>query len=147
MRCHYEVLGVERDAEEAELKKAYRKLALQLHPDKNRGNEETATAQFQVVQAAYAVLSDPQERAWYDNHREAILRGGSGGQQDDDFQEGVDIFAFFSSSAFSGYDNKSEQVWVESTRPFPSRVARRSRGAFGPHVRSTELLARLWAAL
>lgn len=44
--------------------------------DKNRDKHEEATAQFQLIQAAYAVLSDPQERAWYDNHRDAIMRGG-----------------------------------------------------------------------
>ena len=44
--------------------------------DKNPDNVEEATAQFRVVQQAYEVLTDPQERAWYDKHREAILRGG-----------------------------------------------------------------------
>ena len=44
--------------------------------DKNAHRAEEATAEFQLIQAAYAVLSDPQERAWYDDHREAILRGG-----------------------------------------------------------------------
>lgn len=46
--------------------------------DKNLENEEQATAEFRVVQQAYDVLSDPQERAWYDKHREAILMGGKG---------------------------------------------------------------------
>jgi hypothetical protein len=45
--------------------------------DKNRDNPEEATKRFHLVQSAYAVLSDPQERAWYDNHREQILRGGA----------------------------------------------------------------------
>ena len=44
--------------------------------DKNPGNIEECTAQFHLVQQAYEVLIDPQERAWYDKHREAILRGG-----------------------------------------------------------------------
>ena len=44
--------------------------------DKNPDNRDAATVQFQLIQAAYAVLSDPQERAWYDNHKDAILKGG-----------------------------------------------------------------------
>lgn len=79
---YYELLGVERSATEEELKKAYRKKALLLHPDKNRGDEERATKTFAEVQAAYEVLSDPQERAWYDSHESSILRGDSAGGED-----------------------------------------------------------------
>eukprot|EP00891_Asterochloris_glomerata_P008559 jgi/Astpho2/8559/fgenesh1_pg.00125_%23_49_t len=61
----YEVLGVARDASEGDIKKAYRKLALRLHPDKNPGDEE-ASAKFQSLQRIYAVLSDPQKRELYD---------------------------------------------------------------------------------
>ena len=74
MRCHYDVLGVARDAEEAELKKAYRKLALEWHPDKNTHRHDEAEAKFKEIRGAYETLSDPNERAWYDSHREAILR-------------------------------------------------------------------------
>ena len=56
------------------MKKAYRKKAFELHPDRNYGNVESATQQFADVQAAYDILSDPQERAWYDSHRETLLR-------------------------------------------------------------------------
>jgi curved DNA-binding protein CbpA len=76
MKCHYEVLGVSQEANDEELKKSYRKLALKWHPDKNPDNLEEAHKQFQVIQAAYDVLSDPQERAWYDKHRDQILMGG-----------------------------------------------------------------------
>lgn len=79
---YYELLGVERTATEDELKKAYRRKALLLHPDKNRGDEERATKTFAEVQAAYEVLSDPQERAWYDSHESSILRGDSGAGED-----------------------------------------------------------------
>ncbi len=58
----------------ARIKKAYRKKALELHPDRNYGHVEATTKQFADVQSAYEVLSDPQERAWYDSHRDAILR-------------------------------------------------------------------------
>eukprot|EP00045_Choanoeca_perplexa_P014276 m.166798 g.166798 ORF g.166798 m.166798 type:complete len:620 (+) comp16631_c0_seq4:2735-4594(+) len=108
MLCHYEVLGVERDADAAGLKKAYRRKALQLHPDKNQGNEADATKQFQLVQAAYAVLNDPQERAWYDSHREAILRGAEGGE----YNEGINLLVYFSSSAYDGFsDAEPESFW------------------------------------
>ena len=56
------------------IKKAYRRKALELHPDRNYGNVDASTKQFADVQSAYEVLSDPQERVWYDSHRDAILR-------------------------------------------------------------------------
>lgn len=60
------------------IKKAYRKKALELHPDRNFGNVEESTNLFANVQSAYEILSDPQERAWYDSHRREILRGEEG---------------------------------------------------------------------
>ncbi|KAK7752106.1 hypothetical protein SLS62_005849 [Diatrype stigma] len=72
---YYELLGVDSHAGDDEIKKAYRKKALELHPDRNYGDVERATQRFAEVQAAYEVLSDPQERAWYDSHHDAILRG------------------------------------------------------------------------
>jgi len=79
---YYELLGVSRQATEDEIKKAYRKKALELHPDRNYGNEEGATKTFAEVGAAYEVLSDPQERAWYDSHETAILRGDDVGDEE-----------------------------------------------------------------
>lgn len=83
---YYELLSVERSATDDEIKKAYRRKALELHPDRNYGNVENTTKLFAEVQSAYQVLSDPQERAWYDSHESAILRGddaaeATGGQQ------------------------------------------------------------------
>ncbi|KAH0609307.1 uncharacterized protein H6S33_012793 [Morchella sextelata] len=81
--CYYELLGVARDATQDDIKKAYKKKALEFHPDRNYNDTERATRLFTEVQAAYEVISDPQERAWYDSHRDAILRnddvGGGGG--------------------------------------------------------------------
>ncbi|CAL8471723.1 g11265 [Coccomyxa elongata] len=64
-RCLYEVLGVEKDASQEDIKKAFRKLALRLHPDKNPGDED-ASAKFQSLQRIYTVLSDPERRKVYD---------------------------------------------------------------------------------
>ncbi len=77
-RDYYEVLGVGRNAENGELKSAYRKLALQHHPDRNPGNSE-ATERFKEASEAYAVLSDPEKRARYDRFGHAGLSGAGGG--------------------------------------------------------------------
>ncbi|EPS26548.1 hypothetical protein PDE_01485 [Penicillium oxalicum 114-2] len=78
---YYELLGITRGATEDEIKKAYRKKALELHPDRNYGNVEEATRLFAEIQSAYEVLSDPQERAWYDSHSEVFL--GTNGSSED----------------------------------------------------------------
>lgn len=83
---YYTLLSIERDATEDEIKKAYRRKALELHPDRNYGNVEEATNLFAEIQSAYEVLSDPQERAWYDSHEAAILRGDDANAQDDGVQ-------------------------------------------------------------
>jgi DnaJ family protein A protein 5 len=59
----------------ARIRRAYKKKALELHPDRNLNDVENATRRFAEVQTAYEILSDPQERAWYDTHRDAILSG------------------------------------------------------------------------
>ncbi|KAG0647381.1 subfamily C member 21 [Hyphodiscus hymeniophilus] len=86
-RDYYEVLEITRQASDDEIKKAYRRKALELHPDRNYGDVDVATAKFAEVQSAYEVLSDPQERSWYDSHRESILRGDSGGAGEEEHYE------------------------------------------------------------
>lgn len=76
--CYYEVMGLDRSATDDEIRKAYKRKALELHPDRNINDVENSTRMFAEVQTAYEILSDPQERAWYDSHREAILSGDDG---------------------------------------------------------------------
>ncbi|XP_075397041.1 dnaJ homolog subfamily C member 21 [Tenrec ecaudatus] len=109
MKCHYEALGVRRDASEEELKKAYRKLALKWHPDKNLDNAAEAAEQFKLIQAAYDVLSDPQERAWYDSHREALLKGGLDGEYQDD---SLDLLHYFTVTCYSGYGDDEKGFYT-----------------------------------
>ena len=77
-RDYYEVLGVSRDADEATLKKAYRKVAKKYHPDMNPGDKE-AEQKFKEASEAYAVLSDPEKRRQYDQFGHAAFEGGAGG--------------------------------------------------------------------
>ncbi|KYQ57677.1 DnaJ like protein subfamily C member 21 [Trachymyrmex zeteki] len=109
MKCHYEVLGVARDAPDDEIKKAYRKLALKWHPDKNLESPDEAKEQFQLIQQAWEILSDSHERAWYDNHREAILKGGIGEDYKDD---SINLFLYFSLSCFKGYGDDEKGFYT-----------------------------------
>ena len=77
-RDYYEILGVSRNATDQEIKSAYRKLALQFHPDRNPGNKE-AEEKFKEAAEAYAVLSDGQKRANYDRFGHAGVGGAAGG--------------------------------------------------------------------
>ena len=77
-RDYYEILAVSRGVGEQELKSAYRKLALQYHPDRNPG-DHTAEDKFKEAAEAYSVLSDPQKRAAYDTYGHAGLSGAAGG--------------------------------------------------------------------
>ena len=77
-RDYYEVLGVSRDADEATIKKAYRKVAKKYHPDMNPGDAE-AEKKFKEASEAYAVLSDADKRRQYDQYGHAAFEGGAGG--------------------------------------------------------------------
>src|SRR2546429_9303156 len=90
----YVVLGVQRDASEADIKKAYRKLAMECHPDRNNG-DKAAEEKFKLVTEAYEVLRDPDKRAAYDRfgHQGAGARGTSGfGSMHFDLSEALMVF-------------------------------------------------------
>lgn len=113
-RDYYEVLGVSKSATAEELKKAYRKLAIKYHPDKNPGDSE-AEVKFKEIAEAYSVLSDPQKKARYDQFGHAGMGGAAGGyggggfSMEDIFSQFGDIFgdgspfsSFFGGSAGGG---------------------------------------------
>lgn len=128
MKCHYEVLGVGRDASDDDIKKAYRKLALKWHPDKNLDSPDEAKEQFQLVQQAWEILSDPHERAWYDNHREAILKGGIGEDYKDD---SINLFPYFSLSCFKGYGDDEKGFYTVYRNVFEQLAAEDAEFAKG----------------
>lgn len=103
-RDYYEILGVDRSADAAALKSAYRKLAMQHHPDRNGGSEESL-AKFKEISEAYTVLSDEQKRAAYDRYGHAGVNGGGAGGgnpfgQGGGFHDINDIFSQVFGDAF-----------------------------------------------
>lgn len=111
-RDYYEVLGVDKNASAAEIKKAYRKMALKYHPDKNPGDKE-AEAKFKEAAEAYEVLSNPDKKAKYDRFGHAGMGGAAGGggfggggmNMEDIFSQFGDIF----SGGFGGFGGFSSQ--------------------------------------
>ena len=113
-RDYYEVLGVSRNAEAAEIKKAYRKLALKYHPDKNPGDKE-AEEKFKEAAEAYDVLSNDEKRRRYDQFGHAGVGGaggfgGGGMSMDDIFSHFGDIFSGFGFSGFGGGGRTTRRV-------------------------------------
>ena len=102
-RDYYEVLGVGKNADDTEIKKAYRALAKKYHPDVNPGNAE-AEAKFKEASEAYAVLSDPDKRRQYDQFGHAAFEGGAGGPGGFDFSgaDFSDIFGDIFGDFFGG---------------------------------------------
>jgi len=98
-RCYYEVLGVERGVSEEDLKKAFRRLAMKHHPDRNPDNKE-CEAHFKEAKEAYEILGDAQKRAQYDRHGHAAFENGAGRGNGAGFADVGDIFGDIFSDIF-----------------------------------------------
>ncbi len=113
-RDYYEILGVSKNATEDEIKKAYRKLAIKYHPDKNPDNKE-AEEKFKEAAEAYEVLSDKEKRARYDRFGHSGMRGG---QDFHSYQNVNDIFSHFSDifgGSFGGGGSIFDDIFGSAT--------------------------------
>jgi molecular chaperone DnaJ len=100
-RDYYEILEVPKNADAAEIKKSYRKLAVKYHPDKNPG-DNTAEDKFKELGQAYEALSDPDKRAAYDRYGHAAFNGGGAGGGRGGFHDPADIFSQVFGGGFGG---------------------------------------------
>ena len=98
---YYSVLGVDRNADQNELKRAYRKMAMKYHPDRNPGNPE-AEEKFKNINEAFEVLSNPQKRQIYDNYGAEGLNGAGAGGFHGGFSGFEDIFSSVFGDMFGG---------------------------------------------
>jgi molecular chaperone DnaJ len=130
MRDYYEILGVERTASAEELKKAYRKKAMENHPDRNPGDAE-AEARFKEAAEAYEVLSDTETRQRYDRFGHAGVRNGAGAGSPH-FQDINDIFTHFS-DIFGGAGSIFDEMF--GARPRSGGRTRRPQGRPGSDLR------------
>ncbi|XP_070709033.1 dnaJ homolog subfamily B member 6b [Pempheris klunzingeri] len=151
---YYQILGVQKNATQEDIKKAYRKLALKWHPDKNPDNKDEAEKRFKELSEAYEVLSDESKRNIYDRYGKEGLSGGGGGggghynhfggggftfrNPEDVFREffgGRDPFAdFFADDPFDDFfgGNRSRQRGASRSRMGGSLFGFGSFPAFGP---------------
>ena len=101
--CYYEVLGVPKNASDVDLKKAYRKLAIKWHPDKNPDNKKIAEERFKEISEAYSVLSNKEKRASYDRYGFETPQMGQGGFNSGGFEFGEGFGGFEDFNGFEGF--------------------------------------------
>jgi molecular chaperone DnaJ len=123
-RDYYEILGLGKEASEAEIKKAYRQKAKELHPDRNPSNRKTSEEEFKRVAEAYEVLSDPDKRAQYDRYGHAgPTQGFTFG--DMDFSRARDAYREF---GFGGFDDLFDLFFRQGTPRTAGGQRRAHRG-------------------
>ena len=112
MADYYDLLGVPRGADADAIKKAYRRLAVKYHPDKNDGSKESEE-RFKAVTQAYTVLRDPEKRAVYDRYGEQGLKGGAGPGAHFDFSDAIEVFM----RDFGGFRGMEDLFGMRGGRP------------------------------
>lgn len=128
----YDILGVKPGCSQEDLKKAYRKLALKYHPDKNPNEGE----KFKQISMAYEVLSDPEKKAIYDEGGEQAIKKGGGGGGGGGFHSPMDIFEMFFNGGFGGR-RLVAVLWLRGWgRPF---AVHRSMNHFSDAIDSIEM--------
>ena len=122
MRDYYEILGIDRGATPEEIKKAYRKLAVQYHPDKNPG-DKSAEEKFKEASNAYSVLSDPEKRRMYDigGHEGVHGTGFEGYRTMDDIFRNINLDDLFGRGGFGGFGDAFGDVFGQRRRTPPPR--------------------------
>ncbi|EDR26124.1 hypothetical protein, conserved [Entamoeba dispar SAW760] len=143
-RDYYEVLGVDSTATDEEIKKAYRKLALKLHPDKLVDvDPEEAQKNFQELVAAYGVLKDPNERQWYDQHRDLILAGLNRADE-----TVINLYEYFNSDCFDEYNENENGFYTIYNNLFNSILEEEGGGkklmSFGTSKSTIEEVKRFY---
>ena len=141
---YYEVLEVSRDCSGAELKKAYRKLALKYHPDRNPDDKD-AEEKFKLINEAYQVLSDDEKRSIYDRYGKAGLEGNMGGGfGSGNMDDIMDIFnSMFGGAGGGGFGGGRQQRRQNNQKYNLDNVAKELLGEFGLSHRINHLPSEL----
>ncbi|KAK7686133.1 hypothetical protein QCA50_010945 [Cerrena zonata] len=144
---YYTLLEVEESATQDEIRKSFRRLALIHHPDKNHDNIDEATKKFAELQQAYEVLSDEQERAWYDNHRASLVPEPDASTVFEDIKKGAPhprardrgltvrhLTQFFDVSIYKGFDDGPDDFFTIYRNLFDRLAHDESQWQEQPHT-------------